>query len=570
MGEPDGEEFNGGAEGAGNGPDAVVGGDAETATDGVDDLRTHGRARRASADKVAKFKGRHTEAIVVAAAAGNTPLLERMLRPPGNVKAHPVDPNSTDASGSTALMWAVRNNKAEVLSLLINTAEDIELDLRDKSGHTALHHAVWGKRYSLLRRLLAAGCDREVRDHVGRTPVCVATDMGDARSLRILLDASTHPDKVPADVNAIDCMGRTPLFHAVAGCTSSEQRTRDTLEELLRCKHADPNISDRDGQTPLMWCAQHNYPSLVRQLGDTGRCHTELADLSNRTALDHAVFEKNPNCAAMLSDSSFIGARVAERHGDFVTKARTIASGPSVSARRATAFAGAKVSEKILPRVRAKIQAAAYTAGGQDWEKLFRFYDKSGDGELQLEELTSAIRRDLKLSPKDVSNDEIKIVLDSLDGDGGGSVDIDELLHFIDPDGHTQSSGAPPTTPSLSWAGAGMAAAAASKWRSVGASAHERATIANFDVSQTIHDMTWKRSKGSKTSASPNRRPGSAAASPASSAFSRLPALGASQSEPMLAAAAALARMPGGPSGIAGALVNDDLSVGSLGSMFGR
>ena len=153
----------------------------------------------------------------------------------------------------------------------------------------------------------------------------------------------------------------------------------------------------------------------------------ELADLTNRTALDHAVFEKNSNCAALLSDAAFIGARVAERHGAFVGKARALASGPSLGARRATAFAGAKVASKILPRVRAKIQAAAYVSGGQDWEKLFRFYDKSGDGELQLEELTSAIRRDLKLAPKDVSNDEIKIVLDSLDADGGGSVDIDEL-----------------------------------------------------------------------------------------------------------------------------------------------
>jgi len=192
--------------------------------------RPHGM----STDKGAKFKGRHTEAIVVAAAAGNAALLERMLRPPDKVTAHPADVNSTDASGKTALMWAVRNNRAKVLNLLLHTAEDLELDLRDKSGHTALLHAVWGKRYNLLRRLLAAGCDREVRDHVGRTPVCVATYIGDARSLRVLLDASTHPARVPADVNATDCAGRTPLFHAVVGCTSSEQRTRETLEELLR------------------------------------------------------------------------------------------------------------------------------------------------------------------------------------------------------------------------------------------------------------------------------------------------------------------------------------------------
>ena len=88
----------------------------------------------------------------------------------------------------------------------------------------------------------------------------------------------------------------------------------------------------------------------------------------------------------------------------------------------------------VLPRVRSKIQAAAHVAGGQDRDKLFRFYDKSGDGELQIDELTNAIRRDLKLAPKDVSKDEIEIVFNFLDKDGGGSVDMDELLNFIDPE----------------------------------------------------------------------------------------------------------------------------------------
>ena len=469
---------------------------------------------------------------------------------------------------------------------------------------------------------------------------------------------------------------------------------------MLRDENADPNIADREGQTPLMWCAQNNHPALVRQLGNTGRCQpgarrgrtkllcalvlpprlwclppividashrsgrsvsrtpncvvmvsAELADLTNRTALDHAVFEKNSNCAALLSDAAFIGAHVAERHGAFVGKARALASGPSLGARRATAFAGAKVASKILPRVRAKIQAAAYVSGGQDWEKLFRFYDKSGDGELQLEELTSAIRRDLKLAPKDVSNDEIKIVLDSLDADGGGSVDIDELvgrrffvffvsprvyarlpacpsqwgkkpprvavggrcrikpralthslshslsflllrffaqLHFIDPGGHPDpaergAAAAPP--PALGWTDVVPTVAAASKWRAAGAAAHERAIIADFDVAATIHDMTWKRGAkggGKMPPLSPIKRPGSAGGASASMAAGSRPstapaafgstapaALGVSQSAPMLAAAAALAKTT--PEGAFAAVANDEeMSVGTLGSMFGR
>ena len=108
-----------------------------------------------------------------------------------------------------------------------------------------------------------------------------AVDAGDVTALRILADAH-------ADIDAADCAGRTPVFHAIVGYTDSAQRTKGALEELLS-RGADLNIVDDAGQTPLIFCAQHNYPTLLRQLAATGRCDAEISDATARTALSNSA-----------------------------------------------------------------------------------------------------------------------------------------------------------------------------------------------------------------------------------------------------------------------------------------
>ena len=130
-------------------------------------------------------------------------------------------------------------------------------------------------------------------------------------------------------------------------------------------------------------------------------------------------------------------------------------------------------------------EAAAYVAGGQDWERLFRFYDKDASGELNRAELTHAIRADLQLPPKELSREEIELVFGILDKDGGVSVALDELLHFIDPDVHALGGGdGDADQMALTFGGAVSVAVGMADWRD---------EIANFRVDQTIGQMGWKR-----------------------------------------------------------------------------
>ena len=88
----------------------------------------------------------------------------------------------------------------------------------------------------------------------------------------------------------------------------------------------------------------------------------------------------------------------------------------------------------MLIPVRKRIKSAAFTFGGEDWEKFFRQYDKSGDGALELSEFRSAVRRVLKMPPAQLTDADIKLVFRHIDADDSGEIRLEELLEFVNAD----------------------------------------------------------------------------------------------------------------------------------------
>lgn len=86
---------------------------------------------------------------------------------------------------------------------------------------------------------------------------------------------------------------------------------------------------------------------------------------------------------------------------------------------------------KACPIVHSRLQAASYTAQGQDWQALFDFYDRNKDGLLQYDELKNAIRKDLRIPPAQVSDYQVRILFNALDSDGGGNVELAEFVDFL-------------------------------------------------------------------------------------------------------------------------------------------
>ena len=84
-------------------------------------------------------------------------------------------------------------------------------------------------------------------------------------------------------------------------------------------------------------------------------------------------------------------------------------------------------AQKIQKALKAATFGAAKTTGGSKLEELLKLHDRSGDGLLDAAELTLLIRRDFKITPYELADDDIATLVEALDDDGTGTLSCDEL-----------------------------------------------------------------------------------------------------------------------------------------------
>jgi ankyrin repeat protein len=172
--------------------------------------------------------------------------LELFLKPP-------TDPNSTNKSGASALLWAA-TDLAKVRLLLRHCAN---ANLASASGNTPL--IVASLRHGsapVLRELLAHGADVSARNAEGFDALTVAARIGDLEAVRLLIEHK-------ADVNA------TPRKTATRG----------------------------EG-TPLMAAARSGHLDILELLVDSGADINAMSEQGS--ALSAAAYADRRNCAEFL------------------------------------------------------------------------------------------------------------------------------------------------------------------------------------------------------------------------------------------------------------------------------
>ncbi|CAI9111009.1 OLC1v1011140C1 [Oldenlandia corymbosa var. corymbosa] len=117
---------------------------------------------------------------------------------------------------------------------------NVDINVADKDGLTAIHRAILGKKQAIFNYLLRESINPFVRDKEGATLIHYAVRTASSQMIKILLLYNV-------DINLQDDDGWTPLHLAV-------QSRRTDIVRLLLIKGADKSLRNKDGLTPLELC----------------------------------------------------------------------------------------------------------------------------------------------------------------------------------------------------------------------------------------------------------------------------------------------------------------------------
>lgn len=199
---------------------------------------------------------------------------------------------------------AVRRGSASEVQALLAAGVDPNLlvDNSSRNGVTLLHVAAdllldgWEKAAgadpAIVRALLAAGANTEVREATGRTPLCYAAYAGRVAVVRELLAAG-------ADVNARTTSGKNSLMEVA-------RRGHGSVLEMLLAAGADPAMGR---EKPLAAAAFRGQAAVVSALLAAGVA-ADARDAAGRTALMYAAMQGHAAVvSAVLEGGADVNAR---------------------------------------------------------------------------------------------------------------------------------------------------------------------------------------------------------------------------------------------------------------------
>lgn len=117
------------------------------------------------------------------------------------------DLDTADATGGTALMYAVESGHDEIVEMLLKAGAST--DQQSQSGETALHLAARYGRTASARLLLEAGADFELQDSEARTPLYRAIERRRADIIEMLQAAALAKGKGVLSLAALESPEQT-------------------------------------------------------------------------------------------------------------------------------------------------------------------------------------------------------------------------------------------------------------------------------------------------------------------------------------------------------------------------
>lgn len=195
-----------------------------------------------------------------------------------------INPNAQDADGRTVLIAAAAHGDLDVVHTLL--LHDVDLNVKDKRGYTALSHATEAMYEDVVDALLS---------HPDLDPNARGLNARPALLAYVWRDNPERVDKLlahGADVNAQDADGDTALHGAA-------QTGNTAILKRLLDYGADANVKNKQGGTPLMWAAVYGHQGAAQLLLDHG-ADASLKDNDGITAAEWAARNKRENVVLLL------------------------------------------------------------------------------------------------------------------------------------------------------------------------------------------------------------------------------------------------------------------------------
>ena len=204
-----------------------------------------------------------------------------------------IAPDAADIARFTGLHAAAA--AGDVAAVAAERSRNARIDARDGRGRTPLHVAVFLSRPEVVRALVAAGADLGALEHQRYDAVTIAAVANDVAMLRLLIGlggdarritspydgtaliAAAHlgHDEVVrmliaagAPLNHVNNLGWTALIEAVV-LGDGGPRHQACVRALLDAG-ANPNLSDRDGRTPLALAKSRGYAAVAAMVDAAG------------------------------------------------------------------------------------------------------------------------------------------------------------------------------------------------------------------------------------------------------------------------------------------------------------
>lgn len=169
--------------------------------------------------------------------------------------------------------------QGDIQAVLSLVAEEVDLNVAQGDGMTALHWAVYRNDLEMSELLVKAGADiRVVTRAEALTPLFLSAGTGNAKLIQLLVDNG-------ADPGSTNSLGTTVLMEAAASGNPDAVK-------LLLDRGADGNAQAIRNQTALMFAAARNRADVIRVLAENG---VDLNFTSEVIPMDLPLFDDNGN-----------------------------------------------------------------------------------------------------------------------------------------------------------------------------------------------------------------------------------------------------------------------------------